>query len=181
MEFREIRVNEPAGTIAINILLSGYFRQTTTIQYQTFDQNDGAAEGQDYKGACGTIVLKPGEGFNTVVFEIVRDDQEESSESFRLELSSSDPNCALMRSSALVTIEDAPVPVSQPELQIAAAPGGNVLLSWEGPTQCSLERTTNPALANWEAVSCTPVVSGDRTEVTQPVGGTFFFYRLRSE
>ena len=181
LEFSEIRVNEPAGTVAINILRSGDFRQMTTIEYQTVEQDNGAAEGQDYKGAGGTIVFKPGEGFKTVVVEIVRDDQEESSESFRLELSSSDPNAALMRSSAVITIEDAPVPVSQPQLQIAAAPGGIVLLSWEGPHQCSLERTTNPALGQWEAVSCTFTVSGDRTEVTQPVGGTFFFYRLRSE
>ena len=181
LEFSEIRVNEPAGTVAIHILRSGDFRQTTTIEYQTVEQDDGASEGQDYKGAGGTIVFKPGEGFKTVMVEIVRDDQEESSESFLLELSSSDPNCALMRSSALVTIEDAPAPVSQLELQIAAAPGGTVLLSWEGSVQCSLERTTNPTLGNWEAVSCTPVVSGDRIEVTQPVGGTFFFYRLRSE
>lgn len=180
LEFSEIRVNEPAGTVSINILRSGDFRQTTTIEYQTVEEDDGAAEGHDYKGAGGTIVFKPGEGFKTVVVEIVRDDQEESSESFWLELSTSDPRAALMRSFALITIEDAPLPVSQPELQIAAAPGGNVLLSWEGP-RCSLERTTNPALGNWEAVSCTPVVSGVRSEVTQPVGSTFFFYRLRSE
>src|SRR6187549_846431 len=104
LEFSEIRVNEPAGTVAINILRSGDFRQTTTIEYQTVEQDNGAAEGQDYKGAGGTIVFKPGEGFKTVVVEIVRDDQEESSESFRLELSSSDPNAALMRSSAVITI-----------------------------------------------------------------------------
>jgi hypothetical protein len=179
LEFSQFRVNEPAGTVAINIIRSGDFRQTTTIEYQTVEGD--ASEGQDYKGVGGSIVFRPGEGFKTVTVTILSDGQEESSESFRFELTTSDPNAQLMRSAAVVTIEDAPAAVSQPQLQIAAAPGGNVLLSWEGPHQCSLERSTNPALGQWEAVACIPTVNGEKSEVTQPVGNTFFFYRLRTE
>ena len=35
LEFTEMRVNEPAGTLAINIIRTGDFRQTTTVDYQT--------------------------------------------------------------------------------------------------------------------------------------------------
>ena len=177
LEFSEVRVNEPAGTVAINIVRTGDFRRTTTIEYQTVE--DDASEGQDYKGAGGTLVFKPGEGFKTIVLDILRDDQEESSETFRFELSTSDPQCTLMRSSTVVTIEDAPVAVSQPKLQIASAGNGKVLLSWEGDHSCALERSSAPGSGNWEQLQSSPVVNGARNEVLQSIGGTFYFYRLR--
>jgi hypothetical protein len=177
LEFSALSVNEPAGTVAINIIRSGDFRQTTTVEYQTVE--DDAAEGQDYKGAGGTLTFKPGEGFKTVLINILSDDEEESAESFHFELTSTDPNAVLMRSSAVVTIVDAPAPVSQPKLQIASAGNGNILLSWDGSDACALERATSPNSTNWEQVECSPTVTGNRCEVTQPVGGTFYFYRLR--
>src|SRR5687767_8412522 len=149
-ELSEVSVNEPAGTVAINIIRTGDFRRTTTIEYQTVE--DDASEGADYKGAGGTLVFKPGEGFKTIVLEIIRDEEVESLESFRFELSSSDPNCMLMRSTALVVIEDQPVPIARPELQIAAA-AGKILLSWDGSDTCALERTETPAAGNWEPVA----------------------------
>jgi hypothetical protein len=177
LEFSEIRVNEPAGTVAINIVRTGDFRRTTTVEYQTIE--DDASEGQDYKGAGGTLVFKPGEGFKTIVVDILRDDAEESTETFRFELSTSDPQCMLMRSSAVVMIEDAPVPPSQPKLQIASAGNGKILLSWDGENSCALERTSSPTSGNWEHVECSPTVDGARYEVLQPLGGKLYFYRLR--
>jgi hypothetical protein len=177
LDVSEIHVHEPAATVAINILRTGDFRQTTTIEYQTVE--DDASEGQDYKGAGGTLVFRPGEGFKTILVEIVRDDQDEPLESFRVELSSSDPNCMLMRSSALIVIEDQPVPIARPELKIAAAGAGKILLSWDGSDTCALERTATPAAGNWEPVECSPLANGNRSEVVQPIGGTYFFYRLR--
>src|SRR5687767_7767361 len=112
-ELSEVSVNEPAGTVAINIIRTGDFRRTTTIEYQTVE--DDASEGQDYKGAGGTLVFRPGEGFKTIVLDILRDEKEESTETFRFELTTSDPQCKLMRSSTAITIEDAPVAVSQPK------------------------------------------------------------------
>lgn len=180
LELTQVRVNEPAGTIAINIIRTGDFRQTTTIDYQTVE--DDASEGEDYKGAGGTLVFKPGEGFKTVTLEILRDERAESAESFRFEISSSDPKAMLMRTSALVTIEDAPAPVSQPKLQIASAGNGQIRLSWEGSQACALERaTTAGAGATWERVACSPEVNGSRSEVLQAVGGKLFFYRLCAE
>src|SRR5687768_16316778 len=61
LEFSEVRVNEPAGAVTINIVRTGDFRRTTTVEYQTIE--DEASEGQDYKGAGGTLVFRPGEGF----------------------------------------------------------------------------------------------------------------------
>jgi hypothetical protein len=179
LELSEVRVNEPAGTVAINIIRTGDFRQTTTIEYQTIE--DEASEGQDYKGAGGTLVFRPGEGFKTVVLEILKDDQEEAPETFRFEISSSDPKAMLMRTSTAITIEDAPAPISQPKLQIASAGNGKILLSWEGSQTCTLERTTTPGSGNWERVECSPEISGNRSQVLQPVGGKLFFYRLCSQ
>ena len=176
LEFTEMRVNEPAGTLAINIIRTGDFRQTTTVDYQTVA--DSASEGQDYKGAGGTLVFKPGEGFKTITLEVLSDEAAEDSENFRFELTTTDPNAMLMRRSLQVTIEDAPMPVGPPQLQVASA-GGNILLSWEGSDTCALERTTNPAGGAWEQVACAPVTDGNRCEVAQPLGGPLFFYRLR--
>ncbi len=178
LELGEVRVHEPAGTVTINIIRTGDFRQTTTVDYQTVE--DDASEGQDYKGAGGTLVFRPGEGFKTVTVEIVRDDQEESLEGFRFELTSSDPNCLLMRSSTLVVIEDSPSPIAGPELQIASAGNGQIMLSWEGSEGCALERTTTPDAGNWERVECNPSINGNRCEVVQPaMAGAYYFYRLR--
>lgn len=176
LEFSEMRVNEPAGVVTVNIIRSGDFRQTTTVDYQTVAES--ASEGEDYKGAGGTIVFKPGEGFKTINLEILQDEEVEETESFLLELSTTDPKAMLMRRSLAVTIEDAPKPISAPRLQIASA-GGNIVLSWDGSDLCALERTLNPGGGVWEAVDCAPVVDGDRSEVSQPAGGALYFYRLR--
>jgi hypothetical protein len=178
LEVGEVRVNEPAGTVSINILRTGDFRRTTTINYQT--EEDTASEGQDYKGVGGSVTFRPGEGFKTITMEILADDKTESPESFRLEISGTGPNTMVFRSTASIVIEDAPVALSQPRLEIASAANGNIRLSWEGSDQCALERTTNPGAGNWESVSCSPTVAANRCEVLQPAGGTFFFYRLRT-
>lgn len=178
LEFSESRVNEPAGTVSINFIRTGDFRQTTTIDYQTEDGT--ATAGQDFKATGGTLTFKPGEGYKTLTVEILSDDQAESTESFRFTITGSSPNTMVMRTSAEIVIVDAPVPISPPVLQIAAATTGNIRLSWEGSDRCALERTTNPASGNWEPVTCSPTVNEDRCEVLQPVGGKFFFYRLRT-
>ena len=177
LEFAEVQVNEPAGTVSINVLRTGDFRQTTTIEYRT--EADSASEGSDYKATGGTLTFRPGEGFKTITLDVLPDDEAEDTESFRLEITGSSPNTMVFRSIATIFIHDAPAPISPPRLQIASA-SGNILLSWNGSSDCVLERSTNPGSAEWEPVRCSPVTDGDRTEVTQPCGGTFFFYRLRT-
>lgn len=179
LELTEMRVNEAAGTLTINLIRSGDFRQTTTVDYQTSEGE--ASEGQDYKGSGGTLTFSPGEGYKTIVLQILADDQSESAESFRFELTGTGPNAVVGRGSLNITIEDAPVAVSQPRLQIAPAADRSILLSWEGSDELSLERSANPAGGSWESVACVPKVEEGRCEVTQPLSGTVYFYRLRAD
>ena len=177
LEIGEIHVNEPAGNVSINIIRSGDFRQTSTIEYSTVEEN--ASEGVDYKGAGGTLVFKPGEGYKTITLQVLNDDEVEERETFRFELTSSDPNVMLMRRTATIVIDEPARPISQPQLQIAAAGSGKIRLSWDGSDRCSLERTTNPTSGTWERVECAPTVTAKGCEVLEPLGGTFYFYRLR--
>jgi hypothetical protein len=177
LEFSEIRVNEPAGTVSVNIIRTGEYRQVTTIEYQT--EGDTASEGEDYKGLGGTLTFRPGEGFKTITVQILTDENAEPTESFRFAITGAGANTMIMRSSAKIVIADAPVPITPPRLEILSAGNGNILLSWQGSDRCALERTTNPASGNWEPVACTPTMAGSRCQVTQPCGGALFFYRLR--
>lgn len=177
-ELSEIRVNE-AGTLSINIIRTGDFRQTTTIDYQTTEVE--ATQGKDYKGSGGTITFQPGEGYKTIVLELLADDQDESPESFLFELTGAGPNTVLLRPSTTVWIEDAPLPISQPRLHIASVQDGNVLLSWEGSVEIALERSSNPGTGIWEQVDCSPTENAGRCEVAQPLSGTLYFYRLRAD
>jgi hypothetical protein len=179
VESTELRVNEPAGTVTINLFRSGDFRQTSTVDYQTSEVE--ASEGQDYKGSGGTITFQPGETFKSVVLQITADTEAESAESFRFELTASSANTVLGRASTTIWIDDAPAAISQPELEITAAEQGKILLSWTGSTPCALERSADPASGFWEPVACNPVIEDDRHKVSQPMGATFYFYRLRTE
>jgi hypothetical protein len=179
VESSELHVNEPAGTVTINLFRSGDYRQTSTVDYQTSEGE--ASEGQDYKGTGGTITFQSGESFKSVVLQITPDIETESAESFVFEITGSSANTVVGRASTTVWIDDAPAPVSQPELQIAAAGQGNILLSWIASDACALERSADPAGGVWENVNCTPVSEGERHEVLQPVGGIVYVYRLRSE
>ena len=175
IEFGELRVNEAAGTITINIFRSGDFRQSTTVDYQTSEIE--ASEGKDYKGTGGTLVFQPGEGFKTITLEILVDGEKEDPESFLFELTDAGPNTVLGRPSAMIWIDDAPPGISQPSLEIATAANNQILLAWSGEAS-ELQRTADP-VNGWEKVECTPTVSGERFEVIQPMTGVLFFYRLR--
>src|SRR5688572_9458711 len=104
LEYTEQRVDEASATVVINIIRSGDFRQTTTINFQTSEIE--ASEGQDYKGAGGTITFEPGQGYKTVVLEIIRDSEAEQPESFRFDVSPAGPNCIVSRASAVIWIDD---------------------------------------------------------------------------
>ncbi|HEX7860429.1 MAG TPA: Calx-beta domain-containing protein [Verrucomicrobiae bacterium] len=175
----EYRVNEADGTVSIILVRSGDFRQTTTVDYQTMELE--ASEGQDYKATGGTITFRPGEGFKQIVLQIIADDAAEPSESFNFELTGGGPNTVLGRAWTTVWIEDAPRAPSQPNIEIASAANGQILLSWESDRACGLERSANPAGGSWEPVPCNPVAEGNRFQVSQPLGGTLYFYRLRAE
>jgi hypothetical protein len=179
LEFSEHRVNESAGSVLINIIRSGDYRQSTTIDFQTTEID--ASEGQDYKGSGGTITFQPGEGFKTIVLEILPDEQTEQSESFLFEVTAAGPNCVISRGSCQVWIDDSASAISDPALEIAPADDNSVLLSWESARPCALERSLNPPSGEWERVDCAPDVSGNRHRVVQPLQGAIYFFRLRTE
>ena len=179
VESTELRVNEPAGTVTINLFRSGDYRQPSTVDYQTSEVE--ASEGKDYKGSGGTITFQSGESFKSIVLQITADVESESSESFVFQITGSSANTVVGRSSTTVWIDDAPAAITQPELQIASAGQGNILLSWSANGACALERSADPASGVWENVNCTPVSEGERHEVVQPVAGIVYVYRLRSE
>ena len=179
LEFSEQRVNEPAGSVVINIIRSGDFRQTIIVDFQPSEIE--ASEVQDYKGLGGTITFQPGEGFKTVVLEILADEQSEGPESLLFEVTASGPNCVISRGSCQIWIEDTAATLSNPRLEIT--PGGidSVLLSWESSRPCSLERTLDPASGSWEQVDCFPDVSENRYQVVHRREGPIYFFRLRSQ
>jgi hypothetical protein len=179
LEFSEQHVNEPDGSMVINIIRSGDYRQTTTVDFQTSEVE--ASEGRDYKGAGGTITFQPGEGFKTVVLDIIADDQAEQSESFRFEVSAAGPNCVVSRGSAVIWIHDTAAALSEPVLEITPAANNSFLLAWESSRSCSLERSLDPAFGYWEPVDCNPDVSGNRYQVVHPADGPIYFFRLRTE
>ena len=179
LELSEIRVNESAATVTLQLIRSGDFRQSCTVDFQTAEFD--ASEGKDYKGTGGTLTFNAGESFKTVSLEILPDDETESPESFSFQITSSEPNTEVGRASTTIWIDDAPVLVSEPVLEITPSTDGSILLSWESTRPCGLERSANPATGPWESVTCTPVQNGDRFEVVQPVGGVFYAFILRAD
>lgn len=179
LEFTEQRVVEPSGTVIVNIIRSGDYRQTTTINYQTSEIE--ASQGKDFKGSGGTITFQPGEGFKTVVIDILSDDQVEQPESFLFEVTAAGPNCVISRGSCLIWIDDTAAALSEPRLEISPGADNSVLLSWESYRTCSLERTLDPASGYWESVNCTADVAGNRSQVIHRLDGPIYFFRLRSE
>ncbi|MGZ8899966.1 MAG: Calx-beta domain-containing protein, partial [Limisphaerales bacterium] len=152
IEFGELRVNEAAGSITINIFRSGDFRQSTTVEYRTSEIE--ASEGKDYKATGGTLIFQPGEGFKTLTLEILVDGELEGPESFLFELTGAGPNTVLGRSSAVIWIDDGAPGISQPSLEIATAPNNQIVLAWSGEAS-ELQRTADP-INGWEKVETTP-------------------------
>ena len=67
-----------------------------------------------------------------------------------------------------------------PALQLATLPSSRVRLAW--PTAAAgylLDATPSLGVTNWNAVTNQPIVSGTNFLVTNSVGGSNRFYRLR--
>jgi hypothetical protein len=139
-ERTDVRVNESAGVLNVQVVRSGDYRQSASIEFQTVESE--ASEGSDYKGTGGTLTFKAGESFKTISLEIRSDGQVESAESFVLQITSADANTQVERTSATIWIEDAPPAATQPKLEILPNPDGSILLSWP-----------LPALRCWRAIA----------------------------
>jgi hypothetical protein len=178
-EFSEISTEPGDKTVSINLNRTGDFRQSTTIEYAT--EEITAVEGRDYKGAGGTITFQPGEGYKTITIDLLPNPSSETNRSFRVKLTGSNNYTVLMRDSVTISLPDGETALSLPaKLAVTAGSNGTILLSWQGEHQV-LERSSNPASGEWEAVPCTPVATNGRFEVSQAAGGLFYAFRLRTE
>mgnify|MGYP003577180862 CR=1 FL=1 len=61
LELSEIRVNESAATVTLQLIRSGDFRQSCTVDFKTAESE--ASEGRDYRGTGGTLTFNAGESF----------------------------------------------------------------------------------------------------------------------
>jgi hypothetical protein len=179
VEFSEIATKPGDKTVSINLNRTGDFRQSTTIEYTT--EEITAVEGRDYKGAGGTITFQPGEGYKTISIDLLPNPSTETNRSFRVKLSGSSNFTVLMQDSVTVNLPDAQGALSLPaKLEVTPGANGTIILAWQGEHQV-LERSTNPAVGEWESVPCTPIATSGRFEVSQPAGGLFYAFRLRTE
>ena len=179
-ETGELHVTEGMTNIVLTIFRTGEFRVPTSIDYHTVEID--ATEGQDYSGTGGTLVFQPGEGYKTIIIPVHADDYEETTESFRVELSCNDPKVVFFRQSATVSINDAKITVaSTPRLEIRPGASGTILLSWaDAGNLYSLEKAASAEPDKWMAVAATPVSFEGKRQVQEPIDGALFFYRLKS-
>jgi hypothetical protein len=175
-EFSEVQVDEADGVVLINVYRLGDFRKVTRVDFAT--EEETASEGKDYKGTGGTLTFQPGEGMKQISIPLIADDEPESGETFKVVLSQASGGSVIARDSMLVTIKDAPGPISTPKLAIAAAGPGKIAVSWEGDPSYALERATGVSCV-WEGLSSEPTVSGTRCEVIEETGAIVYLYRLR--
>ncbi len=175
-EFGEVQVDERDGAVFINVYRLGDFREITRVDFATEEVT--ASEGKDYKGTGGTLTFRPGEGMKQISIPLVTDDESESDETFKVVLSGASVGSVITRNSVLVTIKDAPGPISTPKLAIAVAGLGKVVVSWEGDPTYVLERATGAGCV-WEGVSGKPTVTGTHCEVIEETAAVVYLYRLR--
>lgn len=176
-ELTSYSVAEDASTLSITLIRMGDFRRYSSVDYSTSDNT--ATGGEDFKAAGGTIVFAPGETRKVVELTLLQDQQAEDTEDFLLALSNEDPNSILVRPSVSVAIEDVAAVAALPRLEISPAPGAQIRLAWDATgSNCSLERSTDPAGTSWETVPAAVEVVDDKCFVLQSVAGPHYFYRL---
>ena len=179
-EMTEMTVAENATNVEIYLFRTGEFRTITRVDYQTVE--DSASEGDDYRASGGTVVFAPGEGFKVLSIPIVADEVIESTETFRVELSCSNPDVILVHNSTTVNIQDTSAPpLSNPRLNIQQVDNNTILLSWP-KTSPSYVLESAPACAkgNWSALSEAPEAKDSTYELRQPLTNSFAYFRLRS-
>ncbi len=75
-------VNEPAGSVTINVVLNASSTATISANYTTADST--ALAGADYTAVSGTLTFAPGELSKTIVIPILDDANAESTETIKL-------------------------------------------------------------------------------------------------
>jgi hypothetical protein len=182
-----LQFSDPQYTVApdqtnalITVVRTGEFREDVSVEYSTLDGT--AIAGQDYTSMAGRILIPAGRGFATFLLPIVHDLQGPGSKLVQLRLSDPSTIGFITQTNASVMIlNNAELPtVTGPRLSIQVQPPGQVILSWStnaGP--CLIEKSADTAGSAWTSLSATPQSLNGLFRVTDPVGATHYFYRLR--
>jgi hypothetical protein len=80
----EASVDETAGTVFVDVVLSSEAAGATTMRYRTVQVS--ASQGYDYADTTGELVFAPGETRRTIDVQILDDERPEGEETFRIEL-----------------------------------------------------------------------------------------------
>lgn len=97
-------INEAAGTLILTVTLSSPTLDTVTVDYTTTDGN--AIAGEDYIFTAGTLTFQPQQMERTITLAILDDGNDESNETFDIELSNPENASLGQLSSLLITIAD---------------------------------------------------------------------------
>jgi len=180
-ESTNVVASESSTNVTLYLFRTGEFRTMSRINYITVAET--AIEGEDYQACGGTLVFQPGEGYKSISIPLIADSNPESAKTFRLELSSSDPDMILVRNSARVTIEDGSTQVASiPRLDIERTDNGAVLLSWPKTSSIFVLESARACLPqSWQTVSAQPQLNGSRYEIQQETGGGLLIFRLRNQ
>jgi uncharacterized protein YcfL len=80
----DISINESAGTANVNVCINQASNQAVTVQYNTL--NGTAQGGSDYTTINGTATISAGQTCTTIQVPIIDDNQNESTETFTINL-----------------------------------------------------------------------------------------------
>lgn len=177
VERTEVSGYEGSTTVTVNLIRTGEFRVLTKVDFQTLEGT--ATEGTDYKGAGGTVIFQPGEGYKSITFELLADQEIETEESFQVQLSTSSPNAFVAADSVRVLIQDAPLPISNPSLTIKSPEHGQVRVSWQGSAEVDLETSADPSTNSWLALDCVIESKSGQCQTLVSAAQALGFFRLR--
>lgn len=178
LELERLEAYEDAKVAVVNVIRTGDFRQTTSVQFRTEDIT--ALNGKDFQGTNGTVVFQPGEGYKTLAVSLVSDTETEPAETFRFRLYDADTNALLMRDTLEIVVRDATTGSELPKLTITLREGTKVALSWKHASQWVLERSRTAERGPWEVAPGEATVHEGLCELIQNCRESTYFYRLRA-
>ncbi|MGV3774009.1 MAG: Calx-beta domain-containing protein [Verrucomicrobiales bacterium] len=175
-ELDSYEVFEDATNLVLTVFRMGDFRTQASVDFMV--EEGTATPGKDFKAVGGTIVFPGGQSFKTITIPVTWDEEEESDETFLVQLSNPSPNAEIVQTEAPVTIKDS---AKMPRIGIERR-NGTILLNWQpNGKNLVLQRSESSAASVWQDVTTEPVQVDGRQVVEEPVTSTFYFYRLRAK
>ncbi|POY35328.1 hypothetical protein C3K47_16215 [Solitalea longa] len=115
-------VSEADGTASFTVSLSSAAAQAVTVDYATADVT--ATAGSDYTAASGSLTFAPGETSKIIDVAITDDTEDESDETFNVNLSNVSATATISDGQGVGTIQDNDEPPVTPELTISSSTVG---------------------------------------------------------